>query len=124
MLDFFLTADDSKGRLYGELHDQTLYDAGLIKNPSMTGRNGKDLFDGVSGATIQTMTFGYDLPAAEVYIGDSLIALTDGFGQFWSDIQTGTYPFRVSMPGWDDQIQVIKVPLDSRIFANFILSQQ
>ena len=124
MLDFFLTTDDSRGRIYGELHDQSLYDAQLTKNPSMASWNGKELFDGVSGATIQTMTFGYDLPSAEIYIGDSLIALTDGFGQYWVDLQSGTYPLRVSMPGYRDTTQIIQVEPDSHIFANFILSQQ
>jgi len=123
-LDFFLRADDSKGRVYGELHDQSLYNEQLNENPSMSGWNEEELFDGVSGATIQTMTFGYDLPAAEIYIGDSLLTLTDGFGQYWTDIQSGTYPIRVSMPGWEDQIHVVNVEAGYRAFCNFILPQQ
>ena len=123
-LDFFLSADDSHGRVYGELHDQTLYNAQLAGNPSIAGWNGKELFDGISGATIQTMTFGSDLPSAEIYVGDSLIALTDGFGQYWVDLQAGTYPLHVSLSGYRDTIQIIQVKPDSDIFANFILSQQ
>jgi len=122
--DFFLTPDDPRGRVYGELHDQALYEAQLSKNPSMADWNGKELFDGVSGATIQTMTFVYDLPSGEIYMGDSLIAMADGFGQYWVDLQAGTYPLRVSMPGWEDHIQVVMVPPNSDIFANFILSKQ
>jgi len=124
MLDFFLTPDDSKGRIYGELHDQSLYNEELSKNPSMANWTGEELFDGVSGASIQTMTFGYDLPAAEIYIGDSLLTLTDGFGQYWTDVQSGTYPFRVSMPGWEDHIRVVSVEAGSKAFCNFILFQQ
>jgi len=122
--NFLLSPDNSKGRVYGELHDQTLYNENLIVNPSMADWNGKELFDGVSGATIQTMTFGYDLPAAEIYVGDSLYSVTDGFGQYWFDMQSGTYPLLVSIPGWTDSMQVIRVDPDSRIFANFILSKK
>ncbi len=124
VFDFFLTSDDSLGRLYGELHDQSLYDAQLTRNPSIADWNGRELFDGVSGATIQTMTFDYDLPSAEIYIGDSLIALTDGFGQYWVDLQSGTYPLRVSMSGYKDTTQIIRQEPDTDIFANFILSKQ
>jgi len=124
VLDFFLNTDDSRGRVYGELHDQSLYNEQLARNPSMADWNGEELFDGLSGATLQTVTFGYDLPSAEIFIGDSLIALTDGFGQYWVDLQSGTYPLRVSMPGYRDTIQIIQVEQDSHIFANFILTQQ
>lgn len=123
-LDFFLNTDDSRGRVYGELHDQFLYNEQLARDPSMADWNGEELFDGLSGATLQTVTFGYDLPSAEIFIGDSLIALTDGFGQYWVDLQSGTYPLRVSMPGYRDSIQIIQVEPDSHIFANFILTQQ
>ena len=121
--DFLLSPDDSKGRVYGELHDQTLYDERLIVNPSMADWNGKELFDGVSGATIQTMTFGFDLPASEIYIGDSLFSVTDGFGQYWFDIQSGTYPLRISSIGYMDTMQIVKVEPDARTFANLILSK-
>ena len=119
--DFLLSPDDSKGRIYGELHDQTLFDEQLIVNPSMDDWNEKELFDGVSGATIQTMTFGLDLPASEIYIGDSLFSVTDGFGQYWFDIQSGTYPLMISSIEYKDTMKIVKVDPDSRIFSNFIL---
>jgi hypothetical protein len=122
--DIFLTEDYSRGWVYGELHDAEQYQARLTLDSSMSGWTGKELFDGVSGATIQTMTFGYDLPAADIYVGDSLLTKSDGFGQYWTDIQSGTYPIRVSMPGWEDHIHVIHVEPDSIAFCNFILSQQ
>ncbi len=122
--DIFLTEDYSRGWVYGELHDSEQYHGRLSLDPSMEDWTGKELFDGVSGATIQTMTFGYDLPPAEIYIEDSLLTLTDGFGQYWIDIQSGTYPIRVSMPGWDEDTKVIRVEPDSTAFCNFILAQQ
>ena len=121
--DFVLSPDHSKGRVYGELHDQTLYDAELLVNPTMADWNGKELFDGVSGATIQSMTFGFDLPASELYIGDSLLTPTDGFGQYWFNVQSGTYPLCVSSVDYRDTMQIIKVEADSRIYVNFILSK-
>ena len=121
--DVVLSPDHSEGRVYGELHDQTLYDEELLVNPSMEDWNGKELYEGVSGATIQTPTFGNDLPSSEIYIGDSLMELTDGFGQYWFDVQCGTYPLRVSSNAYRDTMQIIKVEADSRIYANFILSE-
>ena len=122
--DFLLSSDSSEGRVYGELHDQTLYDEQLELDPSMGDWNGKELFDGVSGATIQTMTFGLDLPASEIYIGDSLFSVTDGFGQYWFDVQSGTYPVRISSTGYQDTLQIVRVEPDSRVYANFILSKE
>ena len=122
--DFLLSPYYSKGSVYGELHDQTLYNERLIDNPSMADWNGKELFDGVSGATIQTMTFGFDLPASEIYIGDSLFSVTDGFGQYWFDIQSGTYPLRVSSIGYKDSVKIVKVDPDTSFFANFILLKE
>lgn len=121
--DFILSPDHSEGRVYGELHDQTLYDEELLVNPSMENWNGKELYEGVSGATIQTPTFGNDLAASEIYIGDSLMELTDGFGQYWFDVQCGTYPLRISSIDYRDTMQIIKVEADSRIYANFILTK-
>lgn len=122
--DFLMSPGNSLGSVYGELHDQGLYDEQLMADPSMAAWTNQELYDGVSGATIQTMTFGYDLPSAEIYIGDSLLALTDGFGQYWVDLQAGTYPLRVSMPGYRDSTQIMRVEPDSDNYSNFILSQQ
>jgi hypothetical protein len=121
--DFLLSPDSSEGRVYGELHDQTLYDEQLIVNPSLADWNAKELFDGVSGATLQTMTFGLDLPTSEIYIGDSLFSVTDGFGQYWFDVQPGTYPLRVSSIAYRDTMQIVKVEKDGRVYTNFILSK-
>ncbi len=122
--DFMLSPDSSEGRVYGELHDQTLYDEQLMLNPSLADWNSKELFDGVSGATLQTMTFGLDLPASEIFIGDSLFSVTDGFGQYWFDVQPGTYPLRVSSIDYRDTMQIVKVQKDGRVYANFILSEK
>jgi len=122
--DFLMSPGNSVGSVYGELHDQGLYDEQLMADPSMAAWTDEELYDGVSGATIQTMTFGHDLPSSEVYIGDSLFSLTDGFGQYWFDVQAGTYPLRISSPGYKDTMQIIKVGSDTEVFGNFILLKE
>jgi hypothetical protein len=122
--DFHLTPGNRKGSVYGELHDQSIYKERLIADPSMANWSDGELFDGVSGATIQTMTFGYDLPPSELYIGDSLFSLTDGFGQYWFEVQAGTYPLSISSPGYRDSTMIIKVEPDTSIFGNFILKEK
>ncbi len=122
--DFLMSPGNSLGSVYGELHDQGLYDEQLMADPSMAGWTDQELYDGVSGATIQSMTFGFDLPSSEVYIGDSLFSLTDGFGQYWFDVQAGTYPLRISSPGYKDTVQIIKVGPDTEVFGNFILLKE
>ena len=120
---FLLTPDEQTGTVYGELHNQVLYDEQLILYPGMADWTGKELFDGVSGATIQKKSFP-DLPPGDIYIGDSLFFSTDEYGQYWSDIQHGTYPIRVSLPGYRDSMQILRIVPDSSAFANFILTEE
>ena len=121
--DFLLTPDERSGTLYGELHDQVLYDEQLISNPGMADWTGKELYDGVSGATIQKKSFP-DLPRGDIYIGDSLFFSTDEYGQYWGDIQHGTYPIRVILSEYTDSMQILRIVPDSSAFANFILRQE
>ena len=122
--DFLLTPDDTQGGVIGELHDQVLYQERLMNNPSMAEWTDKELFDGVSGATIQGKNFDFDVYPASIYIGDSLFAKTDDYGQFWFDMQIGTYPITVVSEGWRDSIQITGVKHDSLVFANFILNRE
>ncbi len=122
-LDFLLTPDEHTGTVYGELHDQVLYDEQLISDPGMADWTGKELFDGVSGATIQKKSFP-DLPPGDIYIGDSLFFSTDEYGQYWGDIQHGTYPVWVFLAGYRDSMQILRIVPDSSVFANFILTEE
>lgn len=119
--DFQMLVDDRKGRVYGEFHDQELYQEQLISDPQKASWSEKELFDGVSGATIQT---SYDEPSSETYVGDSLYAYADGYGQFWYDIQCGTYPVRGSAFGYGDSLLIISIKPESEIYINHILSKQ
>lgn len=85
----------------------------------------QELFDGVSGATIQGRNFDFDLYPASIYIGDSLFAETDDYGQYWFEVQIGTYPITVVSKGWKDSLKVKEVVYDSyAVFANYILPQE
>jgi hypothetical protein len=123
-IDFTLTPDDSKGRVYGEFHDRTVYAGNLVSRPEMADWNAKQLFDGVSGATLQSLTFGFDLPERQVFLGDSLVGISDGFGQYWFEIQCGTYPLTGSCQGYHDTLVIVKVEPDQKVYANFILSKE
>lgn len=123
--DFLLIPDETVSAVMGELHDQDLYQEGLIENPSMAEWTGQQLFDGVSGATIQGKNFDFDVFPASIYIGDSLFAETDDYGQYGFDIQIGTYPIRVVSNGWRDSLQIKEVSYNSyAVFANYILPME
>ena len=121
-IDFVLTPDDRTGRIYGEFHDKTLYEENLITRPEMADWNARQLYDGVSGATLQSLTFGFDLPERQVYLGDSLVGISDGFGQYWFELQCGTYPFTGSCEGYNDTTVIVRIEPDQKVYANFILS--
>jgi hypothetical protein len=122
-VDFHLVADDRAGRVYGEFQDSGLYSESLLSHPSMADWTAKEQFDGVTGATLQSMTFGGVLPARKVYLGDSLLCFSDDFGQFWAEIQCGTYPLTGSCEGYRSQMRIIRVEPGERTYANFFLSR-
>ncbi len=123
--DFLLTPDETESLVMGELHDQVLYQQQLVDNPSMANWTDQELFDGVSGATIQGKNFDFDVHPASIYIGDSLFAKTDDYGQYLFEVQIGTYPITVVSEGWRDSLQIKEVVYDSyAVFANYILPRE
>lgn len=118
--DFKLLTDDRIGRVYGEFHDKELYLNQLAEVPGMGDWSGQELFDGVSGATIES---SFDMPSSEIFMGDSLFAYADGYGQFWFDIQCGTYPVTGSVSGYIDTLLIINIEPDSEVYINYILSR-
>ena len=121
--DFHLYSGQAIGTIYGELHDRELYDEQLKNNPALGHWTPKELFDGVSGATKQSKTLGFDVPHSSIFIGDSLIATTDEYGQFTRELQCGTYPIQVTGAGYIDSTRVVRIKPDSVVFANFILER-
>ena len=122
--NFYLTPDSSIGRVYGEFQDVTLYNQGLETNPSMADWDAKRIFDDVTGATVQAKTFGYEVPDREVFLGDSLLAISDAFGQYWFKIQCGTYPITGSCEWYYDRGRVTRVLPDTPIYVNFFLHRK
>jgi len=122
--DFYLTPDSSTGRIYGEFQDMTLFNNNLETNPSMAEWDDEQIFASVTGATIQAKTLMYDVPDRKVFLGDSLLAITDGFGQYWIEIQCGTYCITGTCEGYKDAMQVIKVLPDTRVYVNFFLYRE
>lgn len=122
--NFFLVESDVKGRVYGEFQDGNLYQQRLIAKPEISNWNSKELFDGISGATLQEKTLGHEIGDRIVTLGDSLVAYSDGFGQYWFEIQCGTYPLSASCDGYFDRVQTIEVKPDEKIYVNFILSNE
>lgn len=122
--DFYLTPDSSTGRIYGEFQDMTLFNNSLETNPSLAEWDAEQIFASVTGATIQAKTLMYDVPDRKVFLGDSLLAITDGFGQYWIEIQCGTYCITGSCEGYKDAMQVIKVLPDTRVYVNFFLYRE
>lgn len=122
--DFYLTPDASTGRVYGEFQDVTLYNQRLQTDPSMAGWDAKKIYDAATGATVQAKTFGYEIPARKVFLGDSPLDSTDVWGQYSFRIQCGTYPITGSCEGYNDTTQVIKVLPDQSIYVNFFLRRK
>ena len=118
-MDFQLSPDNRKGRVYGEFHNDSLFQDQLTTNPEKATWNGKELYDGVSGATIET---SFDMPSSSILVGDSLFAYADGYGQFWFDIQCGTYPITGSSSGYNDSMLIIHVEPDTEVYKNYMLN--
>lgn len=123
-IDFYLTPDSSTGRIYGEFQDIIIFNNSLEIDSSLTDWDAKQIFEGVTGATIQRKTLLYDVPDRKVYLSDSLLAISDGFGQYWFEIQCGTYCIKGSCEGYNDATQVIKVLPNTRIYVNFFLARK
>ena len=119
--DFYLTPDSSTGRIYGEFQDVTLFNQNIQTNPSLVDWDAKQIFNDITGATIQAKTLQYDVPDRKVFLGDSLLAISDGWGQYWFQIQCGTYPITGRCEGYYDTTKVIKIMADTRSYVNFFL---
>jgi hypothetical protein len=122
--DFLMTPDSSIGKVYGEFQDLDVFDDSLKTNPSLKDWDPKRIYDASTGATLQVKTFGYELPDRRVFLGDSLVALADAWGQYAFKIQCGTYPLTGSCEGYGDAVRVIKVLPDVRNYANFFLKRK
>jgi len=122
-LDIEMIPDTTQSRVYAEFHDLFLFRQMLEDDPSLDTWTQKEMFDGVTGATIQSKTLRYEIPDRTVHLGDSLLAVTDGYAQCWFDLQIGTYPIIGKCEGYQDTTFVVHVPADNRIYINFFLDR-
>jgi hypothetical protein len=118
-----MTPDVSTGRVYAEFQDNFLFRQELQTDSSMAAWNAQELFDGVTGATLQSKTLRMELPSRQIFIGDSLISITDDFAQAWFDVQAGTYPLRGACEGYVDSTQVVRIVQDERVYVTFFLDR-
>ena len=121
--DFFLTPDSTTGKVFGEFQDLVLFNDSLQTNPSLKFWDARDIFDGVTGATLQSKTLLYEVPDRTVLLDDSILAVSDGFGQFWFEMQCGTYCLKGCCEGYQEATQVIKVLPNTRNYVNFFLDR-
>jgi len=122
--DFYLTPDESMGKLIGEFQDKILLDESFINNPEKADWNAEQIHDGVSGATIQVKNKPVPNVMSHVFLEDSILAEADEYGQYWFELQSGTYPLMAVSEGYVDQLRIIRVETDSLFFVNFILERK
>jgi len=121
--NFNLTADATTARVLGEFQDLVIFNDSLITRPDLKDWEAKRIFEEVTGATLQAKTLGYDIPPCQLFLGDSLLTISDPFGQFWFKIQCGTYPIKGSSEGYESTTQIIKIMPDTRHYLNFYLNR-
>jgi hypothetical protein len=122
--DFFLTPDSSTGRVYGEFHDTALFAQSLATHPGMINWSGKEIFEGVTGATIQSKTLQRQAPERRVFCGDSLLAVSDDFGQYWLEMPSGACLLKGACEGYGEAAKVVRVLPNDRVYVNFFLTPE
>lgn len=120
--DFFLTPDSSTGRVYGEFHDTALFARSLETQPEMITWDAKEIFEGVTGATIQSKTLRRQAPERQIFCGDSLLAVSDDFGQFWLEMPSGACELKGVCEGYGEVTKIVRVLPDARVYINFFLT--
>lgn len=122
--NFFLIPDTTKAKLYGEFQDLVLFGEAVASDPSLLQWDVRQIFDGFTGATIQSKTLRYEVPNRYVYLGDSLLAVSDGFGQFWTEVQCGTYCLTGRCQGYREASQVVKIVPGRKNYLCFFLDRE
>ncbi len=120
---FYMTPDSSTGSLRVEFQDDALFQQQIIENPDLLNWSMQDIFDGVTGATLQSKTLRMHLPPRMIYIGDTFVAVTDEFAQSWFDLQSGTYPFVGKCDGYQDAHAVVRVQAGEKVYVAFLMKK-
>jgi hypothetical protein len=120
--DFYLTS--TKGKVFGEFQDMYLFRQETEIKPEIKTWDEKQVYDGTTGATICYKFIQNGVPERSVSIGDSIITVSDGFGQYYFKIQCGTYTVTGTCEGYVSSSKVIRVLPDSKIYVNFNLERK
>ena len=121
--NFNLTADTTTARVLGEFQDFVLFTEAVENNPAVKNMGAKQIFEEVTGATMQAQTLGYEIPPCQVIFSDSLLTISDPFGQFWFEIQCGTYPLTGSCVGYQSSTRIFKVLPETKNYLIFYLNR-
>lgn len=119
-----LPFDYSTGSVYGEFQDLDLFQSQLVHNQELSAWDEKQEYEGVTGATLQWKWLDHPVGDCLVAFSDSILAYADGFGQYWFEIQNGTYPFIASCEGYVDQTRVFTVQAEKTVYMNFYLQKK
>lgn len=116
--------NQESGRIYGEFQDLILFQQKISEDSDLANWTEKQVLDGVTGATILEDNASTNFQQAQLFIGDSLISYADVYGQYWIEIQCGTYPITGKSEGFTDETKAIKVIPDSRVYFNYYLTHE
>jgi len=122
--EIILNENSEIGRVYGEFQDSVKLAQKISDNNDIASWDEKEIYDGVTGATILEDNASTDFQQAELFIGDSLVGYADVYGQYWMKIQHGTYPLTGKSEGFLNETKTVKILPDSRIYENFHLSPE
>ena len=122
--EIVLTENSEIGRVYGEFQDSVKLEQKISDNNDIANWDEKEIYDGVTGATILEDNSSVDFQQAKLFIGDSLVGYADVYGQYWIKIQSGTYPLTGESEGFKNETKTIKILPDSKVYENFYLLPQ
>lgn len=123
-LHFYLLPDSSVGTVYGEFQDLLLFNQKAANKPQMKTWDEQEIYDAVTGATMYKIAYPDPFPPRTVSLDDSIIAVSDGFAQYWFTIQSGTYLITGACYGYADTTRIIKVLPQSENYINFFLRKK
>jgi hypothetical protein len=123
-VNFFLLSDTITAKVRGEFQDLLIFNDALVENPDLKDWDAREIFIGLTGATIHEMGLQRELPERRIYLGDSLITIADDWGQYWFEVQCGTYPLRGTCEGYQDDPRIFKVRPGQDNYLNFFLIEE
>ena len=122
-LEIVLDKSTETGKIYGEFQDSLLFQQNILENSELANWNEQEVLDGVTGATILEDNYK-DFEHAELFLGDSLLGYGDVYGQYWVQLQSGTYPITVESAGFKSQTRIIKVLSETKVYSNFYMAKE